>query len=105
MGRNAPRFSRVRCASEMIAACAAFGANAPNAAGVGSLSGFKRSSSVSGACIPVFAAVKQVQFQSEFDQRIDPHAREGGYSVRRALSFQPLRPLEYWADSTGQAGR
>ena len=46
IGRNAPRFSRERCASEMIAACAAFGANAPNGAGVGSLAGFKRGSSV-----------------------------------------------------------
>ena len=42
IGRNAPRFSRERCASEMIAACAAFGANAPNGAGDGSLSGVKR---------------------------------------------------------------
>jgi hypothetical protein len=29
IGRNAPRFSRERCASEMIAACARVGANAP----------------------------------------------------------------------------
>ena len=56
---NAPRFSREPCAIEMIAACAAFGANAPNGAGVGSLSGVKRRSSVSGACIAGFAAVKQ----------------------------------------------
>jgi hypothetical protein len=49
MGRKAPRFSRERWASEMIAACAAFGANAPNGAGEGSLSGVKRWSSVNGA--------------------------------------------------------
>src|ERR1044071_6832220 len=38
----------------MIAACAAFGANAPNGAGEGSLSGVKRWSSMSGACIAGF---------------------------------------------------
>ena len=55
IGRNAPRFSRERCASEMMAACAALGAKAPNGAGVGSLSGFKRVSSMeSGACIAGF---------------------------------------------------
>src|SRR6202035_4431843 len=37
IGRNAPRFSRERCASAMIAACAAFGANAPNGGAAGSL--------------------------------------------------------------------
>src|ERR1051326_5745796 len=38
-GRNAPRFNRERRASRMTAACAAFGANVPNGAGDGSLSG------------------------------------------------------------------
>jgi hypothetical protein len=58
IGRNAPRFSRERCASEMIAACAEFGANAPKGGEVGSLAGFKRVSSktaqASRACIAEF---------------------------------------------------
>jgi hypothetical protein len=41
IGRNAPRFSRERCARAMIAAWARFGANAPNGGGEGSLSGIK----------------------------------------------------------------
>jgi hypothetical protein len=36
-GRNAPRFSPDRVARLMIAACAAFGANAPNGADEGAL--------------------------------------------------------------------
>ena len=55
---KAPRFSRERCASAMIAAWAALGANAPNGAGEGSLSGVTRGSSKdgeSGACIAGFA--------------------------------------------------
>src|SRR5256885_627780 len=42
IGRNAPRFNRERCASEMIARCAALGANASNGAGEVSLSGVKQ---------------------------------------------------------------
>src|SRR5256885_4465036 len=35
----------------------------------------------------------------------DRHTREGGYPVRRGFSVQSRMPLEYWADSPGQAGR
>src|SRR3954470_22016002 len=46
MGRNAPRFSRERCASEITAACAMLGVNTPNGAWVESLSGVTRRSSM-----------------------------------------------------------
>ena len=76
----------------MIAACAAFGANAPNGAGEGSLSGVKLWSSVSGACIAGFAAVKQVQLLFESDRLIGRHTpRMRGIQYAAAYRFNHWR--------------
>jgi hypothetical protein len=48
MGRNAPRFSLERCASEITAACARVGAKAPNGGAAGSLAAAIRGEGIDG---------------------------------------------------------
>jgi hypothetical protein len=97
MGRKAPRFSRERWASEMIAACAAFGANAPNGAGDGSLSGVKQKSSVKRRMHSRFCGGETGSIVGGFDSHIANHAEHPGDSpavIASEAKQSTLRHLE-----------